>query len=75
MKCGWGCDADRTGRQMRAILICRKRSVASERRDRRRGARTPSADAGPANALRLALRRETDGERNAKALHQGLPVP
>jgi hypothetical protein len=54
MKCGWGCGAKLTGRNMRAhFTICPKRSAAFHRRGPTRGKQ--SSPNGSASAVRVAL--------------------
>jgi hypothetical protein len=65
MKCGWGSSAQLTGRNMRAYFtICPSRPAAFDREDRRGRTRRSSTDSHrAADAMRLALRRQTHGIR------------
>jgi hypothetical protein len=71
MKCGWGCGEQLIGRNMRAHFTTRaKRPAASDHVDRRGGTCKPVwPPTGAADAMRLALRRQTHGEPDARALH------
>src|SRR5580692_432547 len=63
MKCGWGCGAQFTGRNMRAHFTLRpKRPGVSDDVDNRRRYWKAKPGNYRANAVRLALRRPTHGE-------------
>jgi hypothetical protein len=73
MRCGWGCGAQLTGRNMRAhFTICAKRPAASDHVDRgwRSSRSSEGVDRGRRCCVAGALRRHTHGEPEVDASHR-----